>query len=363
MATKAALISAGLLASSLAQASLEFTFEYGTNLTALQTSDPTQYAKYTGAIEEAASNWSARFSDDMTVNLYYDIKSGTSSLASTYPTYGQQATSNVKYWLQQDQSSPRDAIAVNHLPIQAGFVFTSNENQNSAVRGPVNSGVTAINTSMLVSTANAKALGMIDAHQAGTDARIDLSSNFDWDFDRSDGIQFGLYDIVGVLMHEIGHAMGFLSGVVNVDSAGVVDPSKVWARPLDLFRQSLASMALADSTPGVFTPVADFAWGDPVVNHVQRNVFFSYDGGETEGATFAVGPIHGLGSADHWFASGPILLMTSNLPSGVLQDFTEDDIAAFDVIGFDPVPEPAHYALMAGALFLGLAVWRRRMRR
>lgn len=363
MDNKLAAVGVCLWVFSPAYASLDFSIEYGPNLTALESTDPALYANYTGAIQQAADNWSAHFSDDMTFILYYEAKAGTGALASTFPNYTTQATTNVRYWMQQDQTTPRDAIAVNHLPIQAGFVFTSNQNQFSAVRGPVNAGFDTINTNMLVSRANAKALGMLAGDDAGTDARIDISTSFNWDFNRTDGIQLGFYDIVGVLTHEIGHAMGFLSGVVNVDSAGVVDTSKVWARPLDMFRQSQASMALAQSTPGVFTPVADFAWGNPVVNNIQRNVFFSYDGGQTEGATFAVGPIHGLGAADHWFASGPILLMTSNLPSGTLQDFTEYDIAAFDVIGFDPVPEPAHYAAaMGGALALGLIFRRRRSR-
>ncbi|GHB93629.1 NF038122 family metalloprotease [Cerasicoccus arenae] len=354
------LIGASLLLTNLAHAELNFNFQYGSNLTALQSTDPALYAKYTGAIQEAANNWSAQFNDSMTVNLSYDIKPGTSSLASTYTNYTTAATTNVRYWMQQDETSERDAIALQNLPIQAGFMFTSNLNGNSAVRGPVNMGVTAINSSMLVSRANAKALGMLAGDDAASDGRMDVSTGFDWDFDRSDGIQPGLYDIVGTLMHEIGHALGFLSGVVNVDSAGVVDPSKIWARPLDFFRQSLASMALAQSTSGVFKPVADFAWGNPVVNNIQRDVFFSYDGGATQLAQFAVGPIHGLGSADHWFTSSEVRLMNSNLAAGVLTNFTPDDIAAFDVIGFDVVPEPAHFALLAGGLALGLMAWRRR---
>lgn len=52
---------------------------------------------------------------------------------------------------------------------------------------------------MLVSRANAEALGMLAGDGAGTDARIDISTGFDWDFDRGTGIQQGFDDIVGVL--------------------------------------------------------------------------------------------------------------------------------------------------------------------
>ncbi|MEZ5162448.1 MAG: NF038122 family metalloprotease [Fimbriimonadaceae bacterium] len=50
------------------------------------------------------------------------------------------------------------------------------------------------------------------------DATIYFSSAFSWDFDPTNGINTGQYDLVGVATHEIGHALGFTSGVDALDT-------------------------------------------------------------------------------------------------------------------------------------------------
>ncbi|MGE9295381.1 MAG: NF038122 family metalloprotease [Puniceicoccales bacterium] len=350
-----------------AHASMQFNIDYGPDLQALASSDPTAYANYTNGMQEATNNWASLFSDPITVNLYLDVKSGQGSLAFASTVSTPIATANVKYWLGQDRTTDRDNIAFQNLPIQAGFVYTTNENQNSNVRQGVNTSTATINTTMLVSRANQKALGALAPHDPGNDASLRVSSSFDWDFDRSDGIEPGKYDFVGVMMHEIGHAMGFLSGVDKLDTNPPLDPNAASVTVLDLFRQSAASVALAASTPGVFVPVADFAFGYPIVNNIQSPVYLSYDGGQTAIHDLAGGAIHTGEQASHFTYTGSqdlATLMRASTHSGILNNFTEADIAAFDIIGFDPivVPEPATYAGLFGASALAFALWRRRRR-
>ena len=66
--------------------------------------------------------------------------------------------------------------------------------------------------------ANAKALGIVPGDAPGIDATITFNSSVSFDFDPSDGITPGTTDIIGVATHEIGHAMGFVSGVDTVDT-------------------------------------------------------------------------------------------------------------------------------------------------
>jgi len=68
-----------------------------------------------------------------------------------------------------------------------------------------------------LSTANGKALGIPGIAPDQTDATITFSSNFSFDFDRSDDIAPGTFDFEGIAIHEIGHAVGFVSEVDTAD--------------------------------------------------------------------------------------------------------------------------------------------------
>ena len=347
---------------------MSFNFEYGPTLTDLQSSDPALYANYVGGMNAAAEIWSQTFSDPITVNLYFDLfPNDGGGLALTTTTRTQVATVNVKFWMIQDRKTERDFTAVSNLPIQSGVIFTTNPPDRSNDRGPANTGTDPVNTSMSVATANQKALGIIPGNSPGLDGGIRASIRSDWDFDRSDGISMNLYDYVGTMEHEIGHAMGFISGVDIIDTNNFSIENAI-ITPLDLFRQSPASVWLAQTTPGVVVPVADFAFGKPVVDNISRNVYFSYDGGLTTIENFATGAAHGGQQASHFlytgFSTDPAL-MFSNQSKGTEVNFSDKDIAAFDVIGYDPkllsVPEPGAIALLA--LGLPVLIWNRRRKK
>ena len=47
----------------------------------------------------------------------------------------------------------------------------------------------------------------------GTDASMQFNNQFSWDFDPTNGVSGGTFSFVDVVIHEVGHAMGFTSGV------------------------------------------------------------------------------------------------------------------------------------------------------
>ena len=60
-------------------------------------------------------------------------------------------------------------------------------------------------------TAVVRALGL--AAPNVRDGNVTFSSTFAFDFDPQNGITPGTFDFLGVAIHEIGHALGFVSGV------------------------------------------------------------------------------------------------------------------------------------------------------
>ncbi|MBK7264236.1 MAG: hypothetical protein IPI03_21390 [Rubrivivax sp.] len=67
------------------------------------------------------------------------------------------------------------------------------------------------------------------------DAFVQFNSNYAFDHDRSNGIGSGQFDFVGIAAHEIGHALGFVSGVdvlglIVVIFTAIPVPARRWGR-------------------------------------------------------------------------------------------------------------------------------------
>ncbi|WP_395094262.1 NF038122 family metalloprotease [Armatimonas sp.] len=319
-------------------------------------------AQATTGFQQAGARWSSFFSDSVTINLEIGFSAlGPGILASASSVSADYTYTSVRSALLTDALSADDISAVAHLPaapaVNLMLNYTSNSPNGSGSPTPyVDNDGDANNTTINVNNANAKALGLLSGTNLALDASITFSNAFNWDFDSSDGITSGFYDFVGIAAHEIGHSLGFVSGVdvldTNSTSSFFRDDQFIFVSPLDLYRRSALSLANGgDST-------LDWTAGN-------SGAYFSIDGGVTNLALFATGRIHGDGrQASHWKDNLGIGVMDPTAATGELLTITARDVQGFDVIGWNlsalSAPEPGTLALA----LLGIpAIAARRRRR
>ncbi len=128
-------------------------------------------------------------------------------------------------------------------------------------------------------------------------------------------------------MHEIGHTLGFTSGVDYLDeNPGSPDNVYAYVSTLDLYRFSNNSM----------TAGADIDWTADT-----RSKYFSFDGGNTILAYFSTGVNYGDGyETGHWKNGSNAGIMDPTTGSGKLLEVTNLDKLALDVIGWDLKIDP-----------------------
>jgi hypothetical protein len=297
--------------------------------------------------QAAANYWQSKLTDNVTVNIDVGFSAlGPGILGSAGSTSAVFSVADVRAALIGDATSTNDMLAIGNLPTLSGLggisflTQVNSETGSSAVT--LDNDDSGNNRFLDLNTANAKALGWIAPNPLAADASITFSSLFSWDFDQSNGVGAGLQDFVGVAIHEIGHALGFVSGVDIVDGF-IGNPTN-----LDSYAIYSALDFFRFSAPGTL----NLAAGDAA--------YFSLDGGTTNLGNFSTGSIYGDGrQASHWKDNLGLGIMdpTAN-PAGQINTPSTLDLVAFDVIGWNLVPEPS--SALLGSLSLLFVMTRRR---
>ena len=295
------------------------------------------------AMNRAAATWTARLTDPILVTINADLAAlGAGIIGSTSSVILQAGYTTIRNQLVSDAANEADDGIVSFLPTSAGFTAL------------VPAGAT-LSGSVAGTKANLKAMGFagLDGSFGVSDASMTFSTVFTFDFDRGDGISPGATDFETVALHEIGHALGFVSDVDELDGGSSTATPYV----LDLFRFSDNVAGQDPSTNAEFTtfprnlrPGAAAITDDLSVERLMSTGVTNGDGRQ----------------ASHWkddaLTGINIGSMDPTLAANTFMLATEADFRAFDLIGYEVapgviIPEPA-----TGLLLLGGATLLRRRR-
>jgi hypothetical protein len=294
---------------------LEVTTEAaGLKITLRSTTQLDGFPEAKAAFIRAAAAWEAQIKNP--ISIIVDVDFGPMRFGQTYPANVLGSTSTPSYRVSYDTTRAR------LLSSAASSAETTL--YNALPTGNVLTELGFINEVSIASPLT-RALSILPSDATSSDPapQIGFNSAFSFDFDPSDGIASGKTDFDAVAVHEMGHALGFISNVGSFELFPLAPKTMtVW----DLFR----------FRPG--TTMATFTSALRALLSGGEQRFYD---GNPELAT-STGKPDGTGGdgrqASHWKAdelSGVYIgIMDPTLSAGMRKTMTSNDLQMLESIGY-----------------------------
>ena len=266
-------------------------------------------------MEEAAAFWEERISDDITVTFDVFINDlGDSVLGNASGTPVVIAYDDVVQRM-KDDAAANEVELLSQLP-----TFSQLD-----VAFPMDNNTYTFTEQLVLPTANAKALGYQFPPEL-TDGTINIDTQF------ATGGDF--LDLQFVMIHEIGHALGFSSSADNLPDGG----GEITLSTLDLFRMAPGDGANDfTNNPRMFDPEREQVFYD--------GGFFDPTGIDIAGLTAGDVPLsrgtdtEDMFQASHWREDTAPEMRGIYIgimdPAAGRNEFTKNDERAFGLIGYD----------------------------
>ena len=271
------------------------------------------------AFERAAEIWESKIADPITV--YVDVDFGTTR-------FGEPFDENVIASASSDYRGGGSGLYAEVRGLIAARAHNANETavyaQLPAASLPTDIGST---TGMASPSILLRAIGALPAVADPTDSGPDIGFNsaFPYDFDPSNGISPGQTDFEGVVVHEVGHMLGFVSRAGSQELGDSLNAPTLF----DWFR----------FRPGV--TLGTFTASQRIQSSGGTQVYFT----GTTALSLSTGRPDGTGGdenqASHWkddaISGSRIGVMDPTLSKGVRSELTDADLQAFGMMGFNIV--------------------------